>query len=116
MKKRFGKIENGELMIAPDSLQDDKFTYFNPKNEKYIEFGYQEIISDKFPEDRVSRYRAKYKQQDGYILETWEIDDSEIESDNTESLEARIQVLEEQIAFLMEYGNFRKPWQEHRKN
>lgn len=118
--KKFGKIQNGVFIEAPKSLKDSKFMYFNPKNEKYIEFGYQEVVSDQFPEDRSKNYRAVYKQKDGYILETWECIENELVSGSndtsTSSLEDRIKLLEEQIEFLMEYGKFRKPWQEHKNS
>jgi hypothetical protein len=97
MKKRFGKIENGVFVTAPNSLKDDKFSYFNPKDEKYIEFGYQEIISDKYPEDKTKRYKAKYEQKEGFILETWEeITETPVKT----SVEDKIKELENQLALL----------------
>ena len=119
MKKKFGKIENGVLIQAPKNLRDKKFTYFNPKDEKYIEAGYFEIVQENYPDDG-KKYKAKYEQKDTYILQSWEeMSEEEItqeEATQANTLETRVKLLEEQVAFLMEYGKFRKPWQEHKYN
>ena len=43
---KFGKFENNVFSFAPKMLKDAKFTYFNPTEEKYKEFGkgYKSLI------------------------------------------------------------------------
>ncbi|MBO5424029.1 MAG: hypothetical protein J6A25_00780 [Lachnospiraceae bacterium] len=117
MKKKFGKIENGIFIQAPKNIKGKKFNYFNPRDEKYIEYGYFEVKEDNYPTDG-QLYKPVYIQKDTYILQSWEImseeDITEQESIKNNTLEARISLIEEQMAFLMEYGKFRKPWQEHK--
>ena len=117
MKKKFGKIENGIFIQAPKNIKGKKFNYFNPKDEKYIEYGYFEVKVEPYPTDN-KMYKPIYEQKDTYILQSWQqmSYDEIVEQEQTQAntLEARITLLEEQMAFIMEHGKFRKPWQEHK--
>ena len=119
--KKFGKIENGAFTNAPPHLQDAKFTYFNPKEEKLKEYGFLEIVETDYPDDG-NAYRKDYELKDNYILQTWVLlAESELET-KTEAellaengdLEARISLLEAQMALILEYGDFEKIWHKHK--
>ena len=119
--KKFGKIENGVFSSAPHNVKDGQFTYFNPKEEKLKEFGFFEIVETDYPEGDKA-YRKDYVLKDNYILQTWVLlEDSALET-KTEAellaengdLEARISLLEAQIAFILEYGDFKKAWNKHK--
>lgn len=46
----FGKLENGNLVIAGNTIKDGNTTITNPTEEKLKELGYKEIIYTEKPE------------------------------------------------------------------
>lgn len=121
MKKQFGKFENGVFIQAPKYLQDDKYSYFNPSAEIYKNAGYAEIVQAEIPEElRGKQIKSIYTQCDEYIIQSWELmtedEITEQEQQAANTIENRIELLEEQMNFLMDYGKFKGHWQEHKYN
>ena len=100
--KQFGKFENNVFSFAPKILKDAKFTYFNPTEEKYKEFGYLEIEQVDRPTDGI--YTATYELENNKIKQIWVKDETVYEQPKyvEQSVEDKIKVLEEQLARLKE--------------
>ena len=100
--KQFGKLENNIFIMAPAVLKDTKFTYFNPSEEKYKEFGYLEVEAAERPNDGI--YTATYELQDNKIKQTWVKDETVYNQPVYKelSVEDKIKALEEQLAQLKE--------------
>lgn len=100
--KQFGKIEDNMFILAPTALKDAKFTYFNPSEEKYKEFGYLEVETAIRPNDGI--YTATYKLENNKIKQIWVKDETVYEQPKyaEQSVEDKIKVLEEQLAQLKE--------------
>ena len=79
------------------------------------------MVETAYPEDG-NAYRKDYELKEGYILQTWVLlAESELETKTEEELlaengdlEARISLLEAQMALILEYGDFKKIWHKHK--
>ena len=101
MYKQFGKIENGVFIEAPKSLKDNKFTYFNPTDEMYLQNGYLPVINGEFPANfKEKKFKQIYIQQDNAIILGWEEILEETIIDQKESAIARIEALEAELQAL----------------
>lgn len=104
----YGKLENGELTIAPNPIrlnlfvealgEEGNFQVFNPRPEQYAQAGYLEIIEEAYPEEEGKYYIETYVEEDGKIIGKWvEADPPVIEPTPLELLSNRVTVTEEQI-------------------
>lgn len=100
--KQFGKIEDNIFILAPTVLKDAKFTYFNPSEEKYKEFGYLEVETTVRPNDGI--YTATYELQNNKIKQIWVKDETVYNQPVYKelSVEDKIKALEDQLAQLKE--------------
>lgn len=95
--KNFGKIENGVFMEAPKSLKEDKFTYFNPKEELYIQHGYLPVVFSEFPADaKEKNFKQVFIEQGNVIVASWE----EVKAEPKDTTLSRIEVLEAELKAL----------------
>ena len=104
----YGKIENGELIIAPNPIrlnlfvealgEERNFQVFNPRPEQYVQAGYLEVIEEPYPEEEGKYFIETYVEEDGKIVGKWvEADPPVIEPTPFELLSNRVMVTEEQI-------------------
>ena len=104
----YGKLENGELIIAPNSIrlnlfveslgEERPFQVFNPRPEQYAQAGYLEVIEEPYPEEEGKYFIETYVEEDGKIIGKWvEADPPVIEPTPIEVLSNRVTVTEQQI-------------------
>lgn len=99
--KKFGKIENGVFIEAPNSIKDAKFTYFNPKDEVYIENGYLPVINSEFPANfKEKKFKQVFRAQENAIVAEWEEIPEELIIEQKDSALARIEALEAELKAL----------------
>jgi hypothetical protein len=99
--KKFGKIENGVFIEAPNSIKDDKFTYFNPKDEIYLKHGYLPVIYSEFPANfKSTKFKQIYEDQGSTIIIGWEELPEESIEESKDSTMAKIEALEAELAAL----------------
>ena len=113
--------KNNELIAAPKKLHIKDRFHYNPSEETLLSEGYFPIQETDYPDDG-NAYRKDYELKDWYILQTWILlEEAELEA-KTEAellaengdLEARISLLEAQMALILEYGDFEKLWHKHK--
>lgn len=104
----YGKLENGELIIAPNPIrlnlfvealgEERNFQVFNPRPEQYAQAGYLEVIEEPYPEEEGKYFVETYIEEDGKIVGKWvESEPPVIEPTPFELLSNRVMVTEEQI-------------------
>ena len=69
----FGKIKDGELIIAPKRITHNGYVHYNPTDKTYAEAGYLLVVETPYPTDTDDVYYiARYEEQDGKIVRVWE--------------------------------------------
>jgi hypothetical protein len=72
MNKKFGKLANGSIIPAPDTLYYDGYYRLNPSEEVLLAAGQKEIVYNAKPEATVKgAYIAKYVETDTQIVQEW---------------------------------------------
>lgn len=88
---KYGKLENGALVYAPNKLIIDTEQVFNAPAETYKAQGYLPIISTEQPETKEGFYYSPfYTEDNGAIVQQWEkheIPDEATEADYINALE-----------------------------
>lgn len=70
---KYGKITNGELMLAPNRIEKDGAVTYNPSAEMLAEEGYLPITESPMPEsEEGKRYIPHYEESEGEIVCVWE--------------------------------------------
>lgn len=66
----YGKIENNNLILAPQTISVADTVYYNPTDDIYIEQGYLPIVTTPYPNDG-KEYIETWQESDGSIVCTW---------------------------------------------
>ena len=69
----YGKIENNNLKYAPNPINKDGKTIYNPSVEMLLELGYKPIIRMEYPTDG-KQYKQEYVETDDSIIVMWKDD------------------------------------------
>lgn len=70
MNTRFGKIENGKLILAPSVIIDGDKQIITTDAAIYLQYGYKEIIREPYPQGEIA-YREHYVENDTTITISW---------------------------------------------
>lgn len=96
---KYGKIENGILIYAPQRIVLNGMQIFNPKPEQLIQAGYKEIRYTDMPEEPApdgQHYEAHYEDKEDYIEQVWELAET-IPEEPVKTLEERVTGLEQAV-------------------
>lgn len=71
MNTRFGKIENGKLILAPSVIIDGDKQIISNDASVYLRYGYKEIIREPYPQGTEIVYKEHYVENDTTITISW---------------------------------------------
>lgn len=71
MKRIFGKIENGKLILAPSVIVDGDKQIISNDASVYLQYGYKEIIREPYPQGTEIVYKEHYIESDTTITISW---------------------------------------------
>lgn len=70
MNTRFGKLENGKLVLAPSVIIDGDKQIISNDASVYLRYGYKEIIREPYPQGEIV-YKEHYVENDTMITISW---------------------------------------------
>lgn len=70
MNIRFGKIENGKLVLAPSVITGGDKQIITTDASVYLQYGYKEIIREPYPQGEIA-YAKHYVESDMTITISW---------------------------------------------
>lgn len=70
MNTRFGKIENGKLILAPSVIIDGDKQIVSNDASVYLRYGYKQIVREPYPQGEIA-YREHYVENDTTITISW---------------------------------------------
>ena len=71
---KYGKIENGNLIYAPNTIEKEGKTIYNPSTETLMALGYKKIVRTEYPKDD-KQYKQEYVETADNITVVWNIED-----------------------------------------
>ncbi len=101
----YGKITNGNLILAPKTLTIEGILHYHPSDALYEQAGYLQVVDTPYPEtdvDSLIRYTYSYEEQNGKIVKVWVEVTAEPEIEKAPTVEERVQALENRVAELNE--------------
>lgn len=98
-----GKIIDGVLFNAPQSITVEGMVYYNPTDEIYFSQGYKEIIDTPYPETEDNKYYTySYEERDDKIIKVWTEAEPTDETDVRPTIEDRMADIEAKLEMTME--------------
>ena len=70
MNRKFGQIENGNLVFAPSVIIDGDKQIISNDASVYLQYGYKEIIREPYPQSEIA-YAKHYVENDTTITISW---------------------------------------------
>ena len=70
MNTRFGKIENGKLVLAPSVIIDGDKQIISNDASVYLRYGYKEVLREPYPQGEIA-YAKHYVENDTTITISW---------------------------------------------
>ena len=71
MNTRFGKIENGKLILAPSVIIDGEKQIITTDASVYLQYGYKQIVREPYPQGTEIVYKENYVENDTTITISW---------------------------------------------
>lgn len=98
---KYGKIENGLLILAPHRIVLNEMQIFNPMNEQLVSAGYKPIVETDMPEESApdgQHYEEKYTDSGETIIQSWILVDDESVDSSGKTIEQRVTALEYDVS------------------
>lgn len=78
----YGKIENSQLVFAPDRVVIDNMQIFNPTGAQYRALGYKLLVYSTPPEPREGYHLVySWTEENEIIVQNWDYEENELNSD-----------------------------------
>lgn len=101
---KYGTLNEGVPVMAPNPLHVEGYLIYNPTDEKYAAAGYLPIIETPYPTasegEEAKYYTASWKEQDGQIVRLWTETEPPVPAPVKPTLEERVGAVEASTAAL----------------